>query len=367
MKKLTLAGLLTPKRDLAALLQQLIQSTGARIWVEDPAGTPVFGSRQQEPSQKHPVKCDHELLGYVCGEEQAGLIADWLSQWALQEEGKKKLGTEVLHLYRELNLIFSFSERLASIVGAGAIAQLALQEAGRLIRFEYGTVLFNSSPDAPPEVLAEKGTPPGASLRQWIAEGSSDIVALPAETGSKWLMATSLKVKHRLLGSILLFRNDPEEFSAAELKLLTTLALQSAAAMESSLLYEKERALALEQQREQLVIDRALRDPFFRKVAGNIEKHLGESDFNVEKLSEAVHLSPSQLQRKVLNLTDKTPLQVIRDMRLKKARKLLSETDQTIAEIAWQCGFADPSYFTRLFRKEEGHTPTQWRESHSKA
>lgn len=52
-----------------------------------------------------------------------------------------------------------------------------------------------------------------------------------------------------------------------------------------------------------------------------------------------------------------TPLEYINHERIKMAKKLLAETDQSVKEISFQCGFTDVNYFVRLFRKKEGITP----------
>jgi AraC-like DNA-binding protein len=118
--------------------------------------------------------------------------------------------------------------------------------------------------------------------------------------GAPMTLVAALRVGERVLGSIVLHNNS---FTAADLKLLTTLA-------------------------------------------------------------DALHLSTSQLQRKISTMTDLSPLQIIRDLRLRKAKELLRNTDKNITEIAYEAGFNDPSYFTRIFSKAEGVTPSEWKEAH---
>jgi len=57
----------------------------------------------------------------------------------------------------------------------------------------------------------------------------------------------------------------------------------------------------------------------------------------------------------------KTPNQVINEIRLENARKLLVETRLPISQIAYQCGFAEPSYFSKQFRRLFGEIPSQMR------
>jgi AraC-like DNA-binding protein len=48
-------------------------------------------------------------------------------------------------------------------------------------------------------------------------------------------------------------------------------------------------------------------------------------------------------------------------MRLAKAKEMLKEPTNTIATIAYECGFNDPAYFSRVFKQEHGETPQEWR------
>ncbi len=375
MSKTSLKSILARNPEIRRRLEQDLLSGSVRFWLEDTDGQKLLGEKHGQNLGRYPVKADGALLGYVYSADDAAFIADWFSLWAGQEMEKKKLGAEVLHLYREINLIFNFSGLLASAVGVDAIAQLAVREAGHLIPFQQGAVVFQKEPGVPPEVFARTGDAdfpargqlePDGYYRQICSSGASEIIRLPAAAGGpedRWLMYASLQVRRHVLGAIILLRNEAPEFTAAELKLLTTLAVQSAAAMESSLLYEKETQKALKQQREKLMFDLALKNPFFKKVMAVIESNIADPDFNVERLSRAMNLSPSQLQRKVMALADRSPLQVIRDLRLQKAKDLMRHSDLSIAEIAWQTGFNDPSYFTRLFTKEMHRTPSDWKDN----
>ena len=80
-------------------------------------------------------------------------------------------------------------------------------------------------------------------------------------------------------------------------------------------------------------------------------------------IAEAVHLSSSQLHRKVSAVTGKSPIQLLRLYRLNKAKELLRNQALSISQVAYQAGFNDPSYFTRTFTKVFKQKPTEFRES----
>ncbi len=102
-------------------------------------------------------------------------------------------------------------------------------------------------------------------------------------------------------------------------------------------------------------------DEFVIKVREIIEVNIGDFDFNVEQLAKELHLSHSQFGRKLDALTGFSPNRFIRFIRLKKAKELLKDQDLSITAVAYDCGFSDPSYFTRIFKKEFGKSPVEWR------
>lgn len=102
-------------------------------------------------------------------------------------------------------------------------------------------------------------------------------------------------------------------------------------------------------------------DTFMLSVVDIIKKKLSDEDFKVQVLADALHLSRVQVFRKIKALTGQTPTLFIRQVRLQTARQLLLQSDQTIAEIAFQVGFKDPAYFTRVFTEVYGTPPSSLR------
>jgi signal transduction histidine kinase/DNA-binding response OmpR family regulator len=93
-----------------------------------------------------------------------------------------------------------------------------------------------------------------------------------------------------------------------------------------------------------------------------IEKHIKDSTLSVEKLSHELGMSRVQLFRKISALTNKNVTDYIAEIKLQKAKTLLKETNKTIAEIAYETGFNNPSYFTTFFKQKTQQTPSEWRQ-----
>ena len=102
-------------------------------------------------------------------------------------------------------------------------------------------------------------------------------------------------------------------------------------------------------------------DEFLQKLRDAVEERMDDTDLDVEVLSKAVFLSHTQMYRKLKALTGQTPSQFIRGIRLKKSLELLADPNLSIAEVAYQVGFSDPNYFTRVFKKEFGAVPGERR------
>ena len=91
-----------------------------------------------------------------------------------------------------------------------------------------------------------------------------------------------------------------------------------------------------------------------------LDKHLSESNFNVEQFSKEMGMSRMQLHRKLKALTGQTTTEFIRSQRLKLAASLLQKSDVNISEIGYQVGFNDHSYFTKCFRETYGTSPSEF-------
>lgn len=92
-----------------------------------------------------------------------------------------------------------------------------------------------------------------------------------------------------------------------------------------------------------------------------ISQRLDDSELSVETLGSLFGMSRVQLYRKIKNLTNYTPIEIIRITRLKAAQQLLASSDLTVAEITYQVGFTSPSYFTKCYKEYFGENPNDTR------
>lgn len=99
---------------------------------------------------------------------------------------------------------------------------------------------------------------------------------------------------------------------------------------------------------------------FSLELSEVIRNNFNQSDFNSEELINLLGLSKSQIYRKIKSLTGMAPNQLIQESKLHKALSNMTQSNKTIAEIAYESGFNSPTYFTRLFRKRFNISPTEF-------
>jgi len=100
---------------------------------------------------------------------------------------------------------------------------------------------------------------------------------------------------------------------------------------------------------------------FLQKLARTVEAQLGDETFGLPQLCKALHMSRSNLFRKVKALTGKSVSDFIRSLRLEKARELLETTEMNVTEVCYAVGFSSPNYFSRAFQEAFGKPPSALR------
>ena len=256
MSRSTLKTILNKNPDLLTLINNLLGSPAASLHIKDKEGNSLFGHPDTGMINQYEITTEEGTIGWIEGDEKASSVSVLFNIFLKKEAERKKLGTEVLNLYQEVNLIFNVSEKLAQAIEPSTIAQIILDEAGHVIKSSNGVVVLWDEHSKGLQILARSGSSlfnePELKLNAGLLlkigkSGNSEIIS---DIGTlknagiigdnvKSLLYAALKVKHRIMGAIILANTTDEQYSAADLKLLVTLALQSSAAIESALLFEK--------------------------------------------------------------------------------------------------------------------------------
>ena len=97
-----------------------------------------------------------------------------------------------------------------------------------------------------------------------------------------------------------------------------------------------------------------------RRAQEMMRSHLDEA-VPLAELARACKLSPGHFARAFRQATGQPPHRWLMEQRIEKAKQLLVDSTLSLAQIAWTCGFADQSHFTRVFAQLVQSSPGQWR------
>jgi len=250
-----LKSVLKKNPDGVLLLDNLSKQLAVDIYIMGLDSKLLYGVESKHVNLFELKNDLNKVYGTVYSDKENGkLLVDFIKVLVDKELEKKRIGVEILGLYREINMIYAFSEKISEKIDEKSIAEMALNEASQIIDATHGVFLIYDSDEDKVVALSAFGESPNRVeninsqndfLKELILRGTSSIVSLesikknPAMLHLKAAMYAPLKVKHRTLGTVILGHDQEKEFTAAELKLLTTIALQSAGAIESANLYQK--------------------------------------------------------------------------------------------------------------------------------
>lgn len=146
-------------------------------------------------------------------------------------------------------------------------------------------------------------------------------------------------------------------FSAKELKIRVEKLLQQKETMIKK--FSKMTVEKLGTEQSSTDNDRA----FVEHITAIIYQHLSDPSLDSEMLAERVFMSKSQINRRIKNTTDLSLAAFISRIRLENAKRLLRSNNKPVSDIAYECGFEDSNYFSRMFKQTYNQTPSQYRRS----
>lgn len=107
-------------------------------------------------------------------------------------------------------------------------------------------------------------------------------------------------------------------------------------------------------------------EPLLDKLITALSGSLNRS-FILERFCEQEQCSERTLRQQFRNQTGMTINHYLRQLRICHAQYLLQHTELMIGEVSTRCGFEDSNYFSVVFTRETGMTPSQWRQRHNEA
>lgn len=105
-----------------------------------------------------------------------------------------------------------------------------------------------------------------------------------------------------------------------------------------------------------------INDKVTAKILKYVTENMSNPDLKIDDIAEAMGMSRSVLYAKIKQSVSMTPIDFVRHIRIMRASELLQQTDDTLASISFEVGFSDPKYFSKVFKKEMGIVPSEYRE-----
>ena len=102
---------------------------------------------------------------------------------------------------------------------------------------------------------------------------------------------------------------------------------------------------------------------FLQKAMDIVEKNMKDETFDISVLRKEMNMSRSTLYRKMEAVTNLSPVEFIRSIRLKRAASLLKQQFGNVSEVALEVGYSNPAYFSRIFSKSYEVSPSAYAKS----
>ena len=100
-------------------------------------------------------------------------------------------------------------------------------------------------------------------------------------------------------------------------------------------------------------------NPLLEQLLEVVRTHYQEPGYSFDDMANALGMSKSTLTRRLKSLTDKTPVEILAEFRLNKAKQLLLSGNATVSDVAYAVGFNDPLYFSKKFKEAFGCPPSK--------
>lgn len=103
-------------------------------------------------------------------------------------------------------------------------------------------------------------------------------------------------------------------------------------------------------------------EQFMEKVMEFMEEQMDNAELTIDEFAEKLMLSRTIFYRKLKSIIGLTPVDFIREIRIKRAVQLIDSGEYNFSQVAYMTGFNDPKYFSKCFKKVIGITPSEYKE-----
>ena len=250
---------LLAKKEVVKILNELSRNISATLGIQDHQGNLLWGEIPENPSGRYPITIGDEVLGWVVSIGEAASISSLLSYLAKEELQKRQMASELLQKYQEINLLYNLSEKITASLDLSVIAQLVIGESKRLFKTTSASIMLFNEEREVLETISAFGTAKelNSKLCFTLDEGiagsvfktgkgelinnvSSDPRFVPGKNPVSSIMCVPLKIHERVIGVLNVSNQELIEYTAEDLKILTTLASQAVSVIETAIRHKNQ-------------------------------------------------------------------------------------------------------------------------------
>lgn len=243
------------KREVSSLLTGISNFSETGLCIKDAEQNIIIGNHSAALHYNYPIEINGNVIGWVCGKETASVIAELLNYFASLELEKRDLVSETLHKYKEITMLYDFSEKVSSCLNSKEVSNFVISEALKVIKADNVSVILLNDGSDTFEVITNDGKEIYPSdiirLREGLAisvmeAGKAEIIN-DVKSDNRYISNTAdlmsvmfapLKIKDKIIGVVKLGSRSPLEYAAEDLKIFVAFASQAAVAIENARLYE---------------------------------------------------------------------------------------------------------------------------------
>ncbi|MDP4093586.1 MAG: HD domain-containing protein [Bacillota bacterium] len=253
MIKVNLGRILT-RQNVKCQIDSIQELCNEPLAIFDSSGKLLMGE-EEKAFQSYLIECDGLSFGYVCGGKNARVISDILSYVCSEEIEKKALGQETLEKYKEISILYDVTQKLAGTLDPKEVASFIINEITGVVKSDTISIMFYNEEKSILETAFSTDTISENPMIFHKGEGIAGNVAvtgkaeiintiagdsrfISGKTKISSMMCAPLIVRDNVIGVINVCSREKCNYSANDLKILTTLAFQASISVENARLYE---------------------------------------------------------------------------------------------------------------------------------
>ena len=249
---------LLKKKEVSPIVKNIIEAIGTPISIYDAKGNLLIGNEDNPDQARLPIELNDTTIGWIAGlPESDDTFISLIRFLANNEIDKKRLASEVLNKYTEINLFYELSEKITANLEIPAVIEIIAEKARRLVKATSGSIMLMNEESGLLEVNFSFGIAGSSNIKaikpsegiagsvftsgrgEIVNDAASDPRFIAGNNPVGSLICAPLKTRDRVLGVINFSNSDPEvEYTAEDLQLMQTLAAQAAQAIENAVLQD---------------------------------------------------------------------------------------------------------------------------------